>query len=163
MPDALGNKVQVTFFVDAAFATDLITRRSTTGIIIFVNGAPILWYSKRQATVETSTYGSEFTALRIAIEKVEGLRYKLRMMGLPLDGPANGLCDNEAVVLNSSIPSSTLKKKHNAVNYHKSRESIASGAVRLGKEPGDTNLADIATKIVGGPRKRSLTTHILFQ
>jgi hypothetical protein len=68
MPLALGYLVQVTFFVDAAFATDLITRRSTTGIIIFVNGAPILWYFKRQAKVETSTYGSEFTALRIAIE-----------------------------------------------------------------------------------------------
>jgi hypothetical protein len=163
MPLALGNLVQVTFFVDAAFATDLITRRSTTGIIIFVNGAPILWYSKRQATVETSTYGSEFTALRIAIEKVEGLRYKLRMMGLPLDGPASGLCDNQSVVLNSTIPSSTLKKKHNAVNYHKCRESIASGAVRLTKEPGETNLSDIATKLLNGPRKRQLANHILFQ
>jgi hypothetical protein len=163
MPAALGNKVQVTFFVDAAFATDLVTRRSTTGIIIFVNGAPILWYSKRQATVETSTYGSEFTALRIAIEKVEGLRYKLRMMGLPLDGPASGLCDNQSVVLNSTIPSSTLKKKHNAVNYHKCRESIASGAVRLTKELGETNLSDICTKLLNGPRKRQLATHILFE
>jgi hypothetical protein len=161
VPHPLGNPVQVTFFVDAAFATDLVTRRSTTGIIIFVNGAPILWYSKRQATVETSTYGSEFTALRIAIEKVEGLRYKIRMMGLPMEGPANGFCDNESVVLNSTIPSSTLKKKHNAVNYHKSRESIASGAVRLAKEPGETNLSDLCTKLLNGPRKRNLTSHVL--
>jgi hypothetical protein len=57
MPDALGNPVQIIFSVDeAAFTTDLVMRQSTTGIIIFVNGSPILWYSKRhQATVETST------------------------------------------------------------------------------------------------------------
>jgi hypothetical protein len=134
-----------------------------TWIIIFVNGAAILWYSKRQAKVETSTYGSESTVLRIAIEKVEGLRYKLRMMGLPMDGPASGLCDNQRVVLNSTIPSSTLKKKHNAVNYHKCRESIANGAVRVTKELGETNLSDIATKLLNGPRKRQLATHILFQ
>jgi hypothetical protein len=163
LPDALGNPVQVTFFVDAAFATDLVTRRSTTGIIIFVNGAPILWYSKRQATVETSTYGSEFTGLRIAIEKVEGLRFKLRAMGLPMAGPANGFCDNQSVVLNATLPSSTLKKKHNAVNYHKCREAIASGTVRLAKEPGETNLSDICTKLLNGPRKRLLASHILFQ
>jgi hypothetical protein len=106
--------------------------------------------------------GSEFTALRIAIEKVEGLRYKLRMMGLPMEGPANGFCDNESVVLNSTIPSSTLKKKHNAVNYHKCRESIACGAVRLAKEPGETNLSDICTKLLNGPRKRQLASHVLF-
>lgn len=161
MPDALGNPVQIIFFVDAAFATDLITRRSTTGIIIFVNGSPILWYSKRQATVETSTYGSEFTALRIAVEKVEGLRFKIRAMGLPMDGPANGFCDNQSVVLNATIPSSTLKKKHNSVNYHKSREAIASGSCRLAKEPGETNLSDICTKLMAGPNKRLLAGHIL--
>ena len=162
MPDALGNPVEISFFADTAFATDLVTRKSTTGILIFVNGAPILWYSKRQATVETATYGSELTALRIAIEKVEGLRYKIRMMGVPLPGCASGFCDNQSVVLNSTIPSSTLKKKHNAVNYHKCRETIASGAVRIMKEPGTTNLSDILTKLLAGPRKRLLTLYILF-
>jgi len=56
-----------------------------------------MWYSKRQSTVETSTYGSEIIAMRTAVEMVEALRYKLRMFGIPIEGPANVYCDNEAV------------------------------------------------------------------
>jgi hypothetical protein len=68
-PEPRGNEVQVNMFCDAAHATCLATRRSTTGVIIFVNGAPIRWYSKRQNMVESSTFGSEFVALKIAYHK----------------------------------------------------------------------------------------------
>ena len=74
-------------FVDADHARCQATRRSQTGVLIYVNHAPILCYSKRQNTVEISTFGSEFVAARIAVEMVEGLRYKLRMMGVQVDGP----------------------------------------------------------------------------
>ena len=59
-----------------------------------------MWYSKRQNTVKSSTFGSKFVAMRVAIEMVEGLRYKLCMMGIPIDGPTNVVCDNAAVVRN---------------------------------------------------------------
>jgi hypothetical protein len=94
----------------------MVTRKSVTGILIFVNGSPIMWLSKRQVTLETSTFGSELVALRVAVEMVRALRYKLRMFSVPLDGPANAFCDNQSIVLNSTLPSSTLKKKHNSVN-----------------------------------------------
>jgi hypothetical protein len=68
--------------------------------------------SKRQNTVEASTFGSEFQALKNAVELIESLRYKLRMFGVPIDGPSYVFCDNEAVYKNSSLPESTLKKKH---------------------------------------------------
>jgi hypothetical protein len=68
MPEPCGNEVQIQMFCDAAHAMCLATRQSTTGVIIFVNGAPIRWYSKRQNTVESSTFGSEFVALKIAME-----------------------------------------------------------------------------------------------
>ena len=77
---------------------------------ILSNGSPIKWYSKRQDTVEASAYGSEYTALRIAGEMIEALLYRLRMMGIALDGPANGFVDNESIVFNTIIPSSCLKK-----------------------------------------------------
>jgi hypothetical protein len=63
-----------------------------------VNRAPIVWYSRRQITVETSTFGSEIVALKIATELIQSLWYKLRMMGIPMSGPANVFCDNQAVV-----------------------------------------------------------------
>jgi len=62
MPEARGNPVQINCFTDADHAGNRITRRSHTGIIIFVNRAPVIWYSKAQNTIESSTFGSEFVA-----------------------------------------------------------------------------------------------------
>jgi hypothetical protein len=149
-------------FVDADHAGCRVTRHSHTGILIFVNRAPILWYSKRQNTVETSTFGSEFIAAKTAVEMVEGLRYKLRMMGVQVDGPTNLFCDNESVVSNATKPESTLKKKHNAIAYHRVREAQAAGIVRIAKEDGLTNLADLMTKCLPGPRLRELIGRILW-
>jgi hypothetical protein len=73
-PTPRGHPVQVNCFVDADHAGNRVTRCSQTGVLIFLNRAPILWYSKAQNTVETSTFGSEFTAMRIAVELLESLR-----------------------------------------------------------------------------------------
>jgi len=150
-PPPRGKAIQISMFCDASHATDLITRRSTTGIIIFAQGTPILWYSKRQNTIETSTFGSEFVALKIATEMVEGFRYRLRMMGVPIAGQVNTFCDNDSVVKNVTNPASTLTKKHNAIAYHKVRESVAAGMQRIAFEPGKYNMSDLLTKILIGP------------
>lgn len=114
--------VQISVFVDADHAGDKITRRSRTGILMYLNRAPILWYSKRQNTVETSTFGSEFVAMRLSFEMIKSMKYKMRMFGIPIEGPARVYGDNNAVILNSSSPESTLKKKHHSINYHYVRE-----------------------------------------
>jgi hypothetical protein len=141
-------KWKSTAFVDADHAGDRVTRRLQTGILIFCNGAPITWYSKKQNTVETSTFGSEFVAMKRAVELIEALWYKLRMFGIPIAGPANVYCDNDSVVNNTRRPESTLKKKHNAIAYHRVREAVATGAIWIAWEDGKTNLADILTKNV---------------
>jgi hypothetical protein len=110
--------VQLNAFVDADHAGNRVRRRSHTGILIYINCAPIIWHSKAQSTVESSTFGSEFVALRICVKMIEALQYKLHMFGIPIDGPANVFCDNKSVVTNASVPTSTLKKKHNAIAYH---------------------------------------------
>ena len=56
--------------------------------------------------------------MKMAIELIEALQYKLRMFGIPVDGPISLLSDNEAVVQNTMAPESTLKKKHNSIAYH---------------------------------------------
>jgi len=162
MPEARGKPVTTTCFVDADHAGCHQTRRSQTGILIFLMNAPIMWYSKRQNTVESSTFGSEFVAARIAVEMIEGLRYKLRMFGIPIDGPTNMFCDNESVVINATKPESTLKKKHCAVAYHRCRESQAAGVTQWCHEPGETNLADVLTKSLPGPRLRELMYNITY-
>ena len=162
MPEPRGEPVSMTCFCDADHAGCLQTRRSHTGVIIFVNRAPILWHSKRQNTVETASFGSEFVAMKTAIEMIEALRYKLRMMGVPFEGPTDVFCDNESVVKNVTRPESVLKKKHNAIAYHRCREAQAAGVIRVAWEEGKFNLADLLTKPLSGPRLQELASRILW-
>jgi hypothetical protein len=161
-PESRGNAVSTHCFVDADHAGNRVTRRSQSGILLFVNRAPILWYSKRQNTVETSTFGSEFVAMRIAVELIEALRYKLRMFGVPIEGATNVFCDNEAVTKNAIYPESTLKKKHNAIAYHRTREAVAAGTIRVTKEDGKTNLADVLTKPLPQVTKELLCDKFMY-
>ena len=64
MPRSRGNSVSTHCFVDENHAGHKTTRRSMTGILIFCSRAPIIWQSKRRNSVETSTFGSEFTDMR---------------------------------------------------------------------------------------------------
>ena len=135
-------------FVDADLAGNLISRRRQTGVLIFCNRDPIIWHSKRQSSVEPSTFGSEIMSLKNGIELIEALRYKLRMFRVPIEGPTNIFCDNEAVYKNCSIPESTLRKKHHSIAYHRNREAVAAMTCRIAKEDTKTNLSDLFTKIL---------------
>jgi hypothetical protein len=132
--------------VDADHVGDKLTRKSQSSIVIFLNLAPILWYSKKQNTVETSTFSSELVTLKIATEILRGLRYKLQMMGIPIAGPSYVYCDNNSVVINSTALASTLKKKSNSIAYHVVRWSVA----RVTYVPSEDNVADILTKPLPG-------------
>ena len=144
-PCPRGNLCTLTCYVDADHARDKLTRRSVTGVLILLNNTPITWYSKCQKTVESSTYGSELVASRIAVEMIISLRYFISMLGCQLEPSSMLLGDNMAVVLNTTIPSSALKKKHQACNYHKVRESIAGGFIKFAHIRSEDNMADILT------------------
>ena len=137
-----------TAFSDASHAANKKNRRSHSGHLIFVNRAPVKWYSKRQQTVETSAFSSEYLALKTCLEDVEHIRFKLRMFGVPImEGHAtNVFCDNEAVVKNSCNVDSTLNKKHSSVAYHFTRWCVAAGVATLGWISSQENLADAFTK-----------------
>jgi hypothetical protein len=147
-PEPRGRPVQINAFVDASHARSKLTRHSQTGILIYLNKSPIIWYSKTQKMVETSTFGSEFVALRVATEMIKAMQYKLRMMGVPIEGAANVLVDNDTVMKNSTIPSSTLRGKHNSLCYHCVREAVACQILRIAYIPSDENLADMFTKLL---------------
>ena len=124
-----GNPVRVFCFVDADHAGNVVTRRLHTGILVFVYNSLISWFSKRQNTVECSSVGSEFVALRISVEQLDALRFKWRMFRVLIDGPADVYCDNQSVVDSSNLPQRALHKKHNAICFHKVRESAAIGVI----------------------------------
>ena len=115
--------------MDANHTGNVIPRRSHTDIVIYVQNAPIIWFSKCQNTVESSSFGSEFVALRAAKDMVVVLRYKLQMFGVPIDAPANVFCENNGVVKYTTIPEFMPTKKHNAINYHAIRLEMVPSAV----------------------------------
>jgi hypothetical protein len=84
------------------------------------------------------------------------------MFGVPIDSPANVFCDNRGVVRNASIPESMLMKKHNAINYHAVREAAAAGILRVGKEDGETNVADLLMKVLSGEKRWNICWHIMW-
>jgi hypothetical protein len=86
-----------------------------------LNNTRIRWIYKSQKTVERSLYGLELVASRVSTELILEVRYMLRSLGVALDGPALMLGDNISVVLNTRVPSSVLKKKRNAIAYHRKR------------------------------------------
>ena len=153
MPRPRVKSVSTHCFVDANHAGDNNTRRYMTGIIIFCSRSPIIYHSKRQNGVETSKFGSEFTAMKNSVELIAALRYILRMFGVPIDGSTEIFCDNEAVYKYSSTPESQIRKKHHSILYHMSMEKGASGVFRMAKEDTETNLSDIFTRVLPQPRR----------
>ena len=161
-PTSLGKSVTTKVLFDASHAHDIDTRKSVTGVLLYVNGTLMKWYCKRQNTVESSTYGSELVAARIATDLVVELRYNLRMLGVKVEGPTKMYGDNQSVIVNTSLPSSSLKKKHNAVSYHRVREAVAADIIRLFHIPGTQNTADVLTKPLGPKTHYELMKPVLF-
>ena len=107
--------------VDSDHAGDETDSCSRTGYMIYVNMALIDFLSKKQATVGKAVFGSEFVAMTHGVETLCGIGYKLRMMGVFIDGPTCVYGDNMSVIFNTSRPESQLKKKSNSLCYHSVR------------------------------------------
>ena len=152
-PIPAGKSVETTAWMDADHAGDRLTRRSHSGVIVFLCSAPIIWYSKKQATIESSTFGSEMVCHRTGLGIVKDLRYKLRMMGVPIDGPTTVFGDNKTAVNGISIPEAKLAKKHLGICYHATREASAAGIWEVGFTQGKHNIANCLTKILSGTMK----------
>ena len=101
--------------------------------------------------------------MKQGIEALRGLRYKLRMMGIPIAGPSYIYGDNMSVINNSSKPDSTLNKKSNQVCYHAVREAVAMGECLITHISTHDNLGDLATKIIpGGIKRERLVDMVLY-
>jgi len=100
--------------------------------------------------------------MKTAVEMVEGLRYKLKMMGVPIDRPYNVKADNMSMVKNSSVPESQLKKKSNSITYHCVQEKAATGVVIINYEPTTSNVLDMLIKTQSGPALKRLAGYVLY-
>jgi hypothetical protein len=163
MPPPKGKPFRTTTYADANLMHCLVTGRSMSGIIHMVNQTPIQWFCKKQNVVETATYGSEFMVARQATEQIMDLRYTLRMMGIPIDGPSWLFGDNQSVIISSNIPHSSLNKRHNALSYHRVREAIAAEILYFLHMDGKYNPSDILTKFLNWAKFWPLVQPLLFR
>ena len=111
-----------------------------------VNGTPVDWYCKKQSTVETATYGSEYVGARTCVERSINLRLTLRYLGVPIRRRAYMFGDNRSIVDSSMIPHIKLHKRHTALSLHRVREAIAGDLILFHHINGTDNPADILSK-----------------
>ena len=126
MLEPLGEAETTTTTMDGNSNHCFATGKSLTGCLHFVNKTLVDWYSKKQATVETATYGSEFVAAKTATEQIMDIRQTLRYLGGPIGAKSFLFGDYSSVVANATLPHSTLTKRHNILTFHRVREAISA-------------------------------------
>ena len=102
-------------------------------------------------------------AARVAVDLIVEMRYKLRCLGLPVERCSELIGDNMSVAVNTTLPSSKIKKKHLACSIMRVREAIAAGFVRFGHIRSELNIADIATKPLGPHAFHRIAHPFLFR
>ena len=155
MPETRGKGFIVSAYVDSNHAGDTVTRRSRTGFFVYCNCALVYWMSKKQTSIETSSFGSEFCAMKLCTEYIRGLKFKLRMTGIACNTPAYIYGDNHSVLANTTMPHSMLKKKSNSIAYHFVREGSARDEWRTTYINTHENRSDILTKPLSFGAKRT--------
>ncbi|CAO2820846.1 unnamed protein product [Amaranthus hypochondriacus] len=92
-----GDTCQIRGFVDSDYAGDLDRRRSTTGYMFKIHGAPVSWRSYLQATVALSTTEAEYMAMTEGVKEALWLRGLLDDLGLKRDS-VNLNCDSQSAI-----------------------------------------------------------------
>ena len=151
MPEPLGESVTTTTTMDANLNHCLATGKSLTGCLHFVNKTPVDSYSKKQATVETATYGSEFVAAKLATEQIMDIRQTLRYLGATITTKSFLFGDNRSVVTSATLPHSTLTKRHNILPFHRVREAIAAKLMAFYWIQSAYNLSDLLLEALKSP------------
>jgi len=147
------NRNVLTGWVDSDFAVDSDTRRSVTGYVMALNGAPISWRSCRQGGVTISSSEAEYVATSAVAQENAYLRALLSGFDRSPLGPTCVWEDNIACILMSASenPVNHDRSRHVNVKFHFLRERVRAGEIKLYKCWGPLNVADALTKCLSRP------------
>ena len=149
--------IELTGFSDADWAGDIDTRRSTTGYVFNIGGAPISWSSRRQQTTALSTMEAEYMALAAAVQEAVWLRRLLGEFGLQKESRATCIQeDNQACIKFAKDPKDHSRAKHVDIKYHFVREMVDVEEISVVYCPTDLMVADLLTKSIPAIQFRSL-------
>ena len=133
-------------FSDSDWAGCKITRRSTSGFLVYFAGGPISWKSKLQTTTALSSCEAEYVALTLAVKDVLHLHQLFNELGVSLEKPTMIFGDNSAAISLAKNPVNHQRTKHIDIKHHFLREHIAKQNIKLAYIPTKHNFADILTK-----------------
>jgi hypothetical protein len=151
-------------YFDANLYHDMLTGCSVIGLLHLLNKTPMDLYSKKQATVETAIYGSEFIAARTCVDQVINLLTSLHYLGVWIHNKSFASGDNKSMLDSTTIPHSKLHKHHNALSFPRVCEAITAKYIsKYHLVSGEFNPADIlVTKHCGYPQIWRLLQPLLF-
>ena len=113
-----GRALNLHAFTDSDWAGDLDTRRSTSGYVVVMAGAPIVWMSKLQPIVAVSSMEAEYIAAFFVIQEVTWIRAVLLSLGLARSDPTPVSIDNKSARDLALSPVHHQRSKHIDVKYH---------------------------------------------
>ena len=142
------DKGELLGYADASWASDLDSRRSTTGYVFFLHGNVVSWKSKRQPTVATSSTEAEYMALYAAAQEAVWLRLLLSNIRFEL-GATTIYEDNQGCIRLAKNTFFHTRAKHIDIKFHFLREKVEEGVIVLGYKPTDEMIADGLTKALG--------------
>ena len=154
MLDQRGKIIDSRMHFDSDHAGDKVTCWSRNGFLILISTDLIQLIYKNQHTIETSVFGAEFVAMKHGMETLRGIRYKLRMMGIHIEGPSFIYGDNMLVIHNTQLPEINLRKKTNSICYHAMIESVAMGELLTTRIPTGENYEELLTRVLCGRKQR---------
>jgi len=141
---------ELTAYVDADFAADKTTRKSTTGCFVAMNGAPVIWLSKKQSCLSMSSTEAEYVALSsCGNEAVWASRMYLELnANLGWDEPVNVFTDSQSAIKISENPRKHGMTKHIDLRYHRVRDLVSKKYIKVEHVPDPDQPADILTKAI---------------
>jgi hypothetical protein len=148
-----GKGFQAIAYGDADFANCEETRRSITGIVVTLDGTPVVWASRKQPTVAKSTTAAEYIAASMTVDEGVLVQKLMTDLGTP-QRSISLLCDNTAAECLLKNPIENGRTKYLEIHWHYCRELIASGKVCVSRVDTQAQLADVCTKAHNGPRTR---------
>ncbi|KAJ0390320.1 hypothetical protein ATCC90586_011926 [Pythium insidiosum] len=147
---------RLTAFSDADWGSNTDDRRSVSGVLLMLNGGPVVFKSKYQRTVALSTSEAEYMALSMCTQEVVWARALMEDLGVKQQEPTVVWEDNQGTIALASNPGYHARTKHVDIRHHFIREKINDGVIKVVYIKTEKQLADILTKGLGTKRLQYL-------
>ena len=136
-PEAKGKPIVPNHYFDANLMHDILSGKAVTGTIHFWNKTPMDWYSKKQSTSETATYGFKFLSCWTCFEQA------IYHQNYPI---SYAWGDNKLMINSATNPDARIHKRHNILSFHFVWNIIAAEYINLQHPKSHFNLTDVASK-----------------